>query len=68
MTARKPRPRRVRTEVHLDPVAWARVYGLDPANLEAIQEDMSTWAFNLLAQAAEESGVAAGESAKWAHE
>lgn len=53
-------------EVKVDPVAWAKVYGLDPGDLVSIQEDATTWAFNLLTQAAEQSGVLAGENSDWA--
>lgn len=57
---------RTRAEVRLDVAAWARVYGLDPADRVAITEDMQTWAYNLLSQAAEQSGVLEGPSSEWA--
>lgn len=62
------KPRRIKAEVIIDPTAWAKVYGLDPKDLVAIQEDASAWAHNLLTQAAEMSGVLAGESSNWARD
>lgn len=57
---------RTRAEVKLDPIAWAKVYGLDANDREAIVRDMTEWAYNLLDQAAEQSGVLAGPNSDWA--
>lgn len=66
MSGRAPRPIRGKAEVQIDPVAWARVYGLDEGDREAIALDVQEWAHNLLVQAAEQSGVLVGESSAWA--
>lgn len=68
MSARRRREARTKAEVRIDLDAWARVYGIDPADRLALVTDAQEWAFNLLTQAAEESGVLAGEASDWAHD